>query len=158
MSSLANVRPDEAIVQAPLAQFNGAAGCCTIALPFAEAWPDESIVQQAVAKLPWGHNVRLLDMVKTSQERLWYIQQAVQHGWSRNVLVLQIESGLYQRQGKAIKNFQAALPPLQSDHRRDRGGAWEVGGAIGSGAKAMKYQTKSGPVTAKKSIFATSFQ
>ena len=37
----------------------------------AEAWPEESIVQQAVAQLPWGHNVRLLDMVKTPQERLW---------------------------------------------------------------------------------------
>jgi len=82
---------------------------------FADAWPEESIVQQAVAQLPWGHNVRLLDMVKTPQERLWYIQQAIQHGWSRNVLVLQIESALYQRQGRAITNFQASLPPPQSD-------------------------------------------
>ena len=82
---------------------------------FAEAWPEEPILQQAVAKLPWGHNVRLLDLVKTPQERLWYIQQAIQHGWSRNVLVLQIESGLYQRQGRAITNFQASLPPPQSD-------------------------------------------
>jgi predicted nuclease of restriction endonuclease-like (RecB) superfamily len=79
---------------------------------FAEAWP---IVQQPVAQLPWGHNVRLLDLVKNTEERLWYIQQAIENGWSRNVLVIQIESGLYRRQGKAITNFQATLPPPQSD-------------------------------------------
>jgi predicted nuclease of restriction endonuclease-like (RecB) superfamily len=82
---------------------------------FAAAWPEESIVQQLVAQLPWGHNVRLLDQVKTPQERLWYIEQAIQNGWSRNVLVLQIESGLYRRQGKAVTNFQATLPKPQSD-------------------------------------------
>ena len=81
----------------------------------AEAWPEESIVQQAVAQLPWGHNVRILDMVKTPRERLWYIQEALQYGWSRNVLVLHIESGLYHRQGKAITNFQATLPAPHSD-------------------------------------------
>jgi predicted nuclease of restriction endonuclease-like (RecB) superfamily len=82
---------------------------------FAEAWPDEAILQQLVAKLPWGHNVRLLDYVKTSEERLWYVRQAIQNGWSRNVLVLQIESGLFRRQGKATTNFQATLPAPQSD-------------------------------------------
>jgi predicted nuclease of restriction endonuclease-like (RecB) superfamily len=81
----------------------------------AEAWPDEAIVQQAVAQLPWGHNVRLLDKVTSPEERLWYIRQTIQHGWSRNVLELQIESGLYKRQGKATTNFQATLPSPQSD-------------------------------------------
>jgi len=82
---------------------------------FAEAWPEEAILQQLVAKLPWGHNVRLLDHVKSAVERLWYAEQTVAHGWSRNVLVMQIESGLYRRQGKAITNFRATLPPPQSD-------------------------------------------
>ena len=82
---------------------------------FAEAWPEEPILQQAVAKLPWGHNLRLLDLVKKPEERLWYVEQAIQNGWSRNVLVMQIESGLYRRQGKAITNFQATLPQPQSD-------------------------------------------
>jgi len=82
---------------------------------FAEAWPDESILQQLAAKLPWFHNCVLLDKVKDTVERTWYIQQAIQNGWSRNVLVLQIESGLYRRQGKAITNFQATLPAPQSD-------------------------------------------
>lgn len=81
----------------------------------AEAWPDEAIVQQVVAQLPWGHNVRLLDHVKSREERLWYIHQAIEHGWSRNILEIHIESGLYRRQGKAVTNFQTALPPPQSD-------------------------------------------
>ncbi|MEM8832319.1 MAG: PDDEXK nuclease domain-containing protein [Cyanobacteria bacterium P01_G01_bin.19] len=82
---------------------------------FAEAYPKKSIVQQAVAQIPWGHNVRLLDSVKDQEERLWYIQQTIQNGWSRAVLQYQIETKLYQRQGKAITNFEQVLPQPQSD-------------------------------------------
>ena len=82
---------------------------------FAESWPAGPIVQQAVAQLPWGHNIRILDLVKDPKERLWYAKHAVKHGWSRNVLVLQIESKLHRRQGKAITNFKTTLPPAQSD-------------------------------------------
>lgn len=81
----------------------------------AEAWPEESIVQQAAAQIPWFHNCALLDKVKDPRERLWYIQQTIANGWSRNVLILQVESGLYRRQGKAISNFEVALPKPQSD-------------------------------------------
>jgi predicted nuclease of restriction endonuclease-like (RecB) superfamily len=81
----------------------------------AEAYPDEPFVQQLVAQIPWGHNVRLLDHVKDATEREWYLQQTVQHGWSRNVLVHQIESGLYRRQGKALTNFDRTLPSPTSD-------------------------------------------
>jgi len=81
----------------------------------AEAWPEESIVQQAAAQIPWFHNCTLLDKVKDPLERLWYTQQTIANGWSRNVLILQIESGLYRRQGKAISNFEVALPKPQSD-------------------------------------------
>jgi predicted nuclease of restriction endonuclease-like (RecB) superfamily len=82
---------------------------------FAEAWPDESFVQQAVGQIPWGHNLRILEAVKERVEREWYIRQTIENGWSRNVLVLQIESGLYHRQGKAQTNFTATLPSPQSD-------------------------------------------
>lgn len=82
---------------------------------FAEAWPDQQIVQQLVGQIPWGHNVRLLDKVKDPEERLWYVQQTIENGWSRNVLVLQIESGLYRRQGGAVTNFDRTLPQPQSD-------------------------------------------
>jgi predicted nuclease of restriction endonuclease-like (RecB) superfamily len=82
---------------------------------FAEAWPDLEFVQQVVALLPWGHNVRLLDAVKTAPERTWYARQAIENGWSRNVLVHQIESGLFARQGSALTNFTRTLPAGQSE-------------------------------------------
>lgn len=82
---------------------------------FAEAWPDEAIVQQLVAQLPWGHVVRILDYVKAPMEREWYIRQTIENGWSRNVLVHQIESGLYRRQGKTLTNFTRTLPAPQSE-------------------------------------------
>jgi predicted nuclease of restriction endonuclease-like (RecB) superfamily len=86
---------------------------------FAAAYPDQRIVQQVVAQLPWGHNLRLLDSVKDPDDRLWYAQQATEHGWSRAVLVHQIESGLINRQGKAITNFSQTLPKPQSDLARE---------------------------------------
>jgi predicted nuclease of restriction endonuclease-like (RecB) superfamily len=82
---------------------------------FAEAYPNAQIVQQVVAQIPWGHNVRLLETVKDTQERLWYAQQTIHYGWSRNVMVHHIESGLYHRQGTAIANFERTLPDPQSE-------------------------------------------
>ena len=82
---------------------------------FAAAYPDRQVVQQVVAQLPWGHNLRLLDALKDSEHRLWYARQAAEHGWSRAVLVHQIESGLIDRRGKAITNFGQTLPKPQSD-------------------------------------------
>jgi predicted nuclease of restriction endonuclease-like (RecB) superfamily len=70
---------------------------------------------QPLPEIPWGHNVVLVEMLKDLAERLWYAQQIIAHGWSRNVLVHWIESDLYSRQGKAITNFSSALPPAQSD-------------------------------------------
>ena len=85
---------------------------------FAEAWPDEQIVQQAAAQLPWGHNMVLIDRLDSAEERLWYAQKALEHHWSRNVLVMQIESGLIARSGKAISNFATRLPAAESDLAR----------------------------------------
>jgi predicted nuclease of restriction endonuclease-like (RecB) superfamily len=82
---------------------------------FADAWPDREFVQQVVALLPWGHNVRLLDAVKAPSEREWYARQAIENGWSRNVLVHQIESGLRGRQGGALTHFSRTLPAEQSE-------------------------------------------
>ena len=77
---------------------------------FAAAYPDEAVVQQVVAQLPCGHNVSLLDKLETQEERLWYAQQAIENGWSRDVLTLQITTGLRNRIGGAMTNFQQALP------------------------------------------------
>jgi predicted nuclease of restriction endonuclease-like (RecB) superfamily len=82
---------------------------------FAEAWPDEEFTQRVVARIPWAHNVRILDSIRNPAEREWYINQTVEQGWSRDILALQIESKLYQRQGKAETNFTQTLPSSQSD-------------------------------------------
>lgn len=82
---------------------------------FAELWPDETIWQQPVAKLPWGHQITLMEKLETPSERLWYAAQAVEHGWSRNVLALQIGSNVIARQGKAPTNFKQTLPAPSSD-------------------------------------------
>ena len=82
---------------------------------FAEAWPDEAIVQQLVAQIPWGHNVRILDRLQVYEERLWYVQQTVACGWSRDVLLHHIDTSLCSRQGQAPSNFKTTLPAPQSD-------------------------------------------
>ncbi|MEX0268952.1 YhcG family protein [Leptolyngbyaceae cyanobacterium UHCC 1019] len=82
---------------------------------FAQAFPDEAIVQAVLGQITWYHNIALLDKLKSNEERLWYARQTVEHGWSRNVLVHQVESDLYRRMGGAITNFDRALPPPQSD-------------------------------------------
>ena len=82
---------------------------------FAEAWADRSIVQQLVAQIPWGHNVRLLDWVSDPAVRAWYIRKTIEHGWSRDILALQVETGLHRRQGRAVTNFSRTLPLPQSD-------------------------------------------
>ena len=85
---------------------------------FAEAWPDEQIVHQLGGQIPWKHNCVLLEKVKDPDARRWYIQKTVEHGWSRAVLTMQIETGLYQRQGSAVTNFERTLPKPQSDLAR----------------------------------------
>ncbi|MEX2381439.1 MAG: PDDEXK nuclease domain-containing protein [Opitutales bacterium] len=82
---------------------------------FAETWPDRDIVQQVVAQIPWGQNIALLDKLKDPAQRLWYARQTYKHGWSRAVLVHQIDSDLFVRQGSASNNFDATLPAPQSD-------------------------------------------
>jgi predicted nuclease of restriction endonuclease-like (RecB) superfamily len=82
---------------------------------FAENYPDEHFVQQVAGQIPWFHNCVILDKAKTPEEREFYINKTIENGWSRNILVLQIESRLYERQGKAITNFDLTLPSPQSD-------------------------------------------
>lgn len=82
---------------------------------FAAAWPDREIVQQVVAQLTWGQNIALLEKLKTTDERLWYAAKTLEHGWSRNILAIQIEGCAQQRFGKAQNNFPATLPPIDSD-------------------------------------------
>jgi len=82
---------------------------------FAENWQDEQFVQEVLAQITWYHNIAILDKLKNVEEREWYIRQTIENGWSRNVLVMRIESNLYERTGKAQTNFERTLPKEQSD-------------------------------------------
>lgn len=82
---------------------------------FTEAFFDKSIVKQLVSQIPWGHIIRIMQLVKDPDERTWYVRKTIENGWSRNVLVLQIENDLHNRQGKAVSNFKKTLPSPQSD-------------------------------------------
>ena len=86
---------------------------------FAQAWPDDEFVQAVLAQLPWYHQLALLDKLSTPETRRWYAAQAIQHNWSRNVLVMQIETRLLERSGSAVTNFEASLPKPQSDLARE---------------------------------------
>lgn len=81
---------------------------------FAETYPDIQFTQQAVAQIPWGHHVLLMDKIKDSETALFYVHKVIENGWSRDILSLQIKANLHERQGKSISNFDKAVN-YQSD-------------------------------------------
>jgi hypothetical protein len=85
----------------------------------AQAWPDAEFVQQPAAQLPWFHLCTLFDKVKDPGQRTWYAGKSLEHGGSRQVLTMQIETAAYTRAGSAVTNFRETLPPQQSDLARD---------------------------------------
>lgn len=97
MRSFANEYPDFPFVQVPLAQ------------------TENKIVQVSLAQISWYHHISLLTKVKEPTERAFYIAETSKNGWSRDVMLLQIKSGLYDRTGKAVNNFAETLPKPQSD-------------------------------------------
>lgn len=68
-----------------------------------------------ITQIPWGHNIAIITKCKLSDEALYYAQNTLTYGWGRSVLIHQIDSGLWQREGKAVTNFNQTLPPSQSD-------------------------------------------
>jgi len=84
---------------------------------FYETYQSVIIVQEALAQLPWYHNIALLEKLSKNNERLWYAQQTIENGWSRGMLVIQIEGDLYHRKASKTKitNFKQTLPAPQSD-------------------------------------------
>ncbi|MCC6124952.1 MAG: DUF1016 family protein [Pirellulales bacterium] len=82
---------------------------------FAAAWPDRAFVQALLAQLTWYHNLALLERLDKSELRLWYARKTIENGWSRNILAIQIENCLHEREGKAQTNFATTLPSPQSD-------------------------------------------
>lgn len=81
---------------------------------FALEYPELEFVQQAAAQIPWGHMMYLMDVFSDKQIINFYVNQTLEHGWSRSVMAMQIETALHKRKGAAITNFKDKLPP-QSD-------------------------------------------
>lgn len=80
---------------------------------FATLYANTEFAKQAVSQLPWGHIVRLMQMVKNSSERDWYAQQTLKNGWSRSVMEMRIESGLYARQALVVDFLAIQFPYLR---------------------------------------------
>lgn len=89
---------------------------------FSQFYPNLELAKQAVSQLPWGHIVRLMQTVEDGTVRDWYAEKAIQHGWSRSAMEMQIENGLFERQADNLNktnNFMQHLPQPQSDLARD---------------------------------------
>ena len=81
-------------------------------------WDKKEITKQVVSQIyqiPWGHNIVIIQKCKEINEAIYYVENSLKYGISRNVLIHQIESSLYQRKAKAVNNFDDTLPPIQSD-------------------------------------------
>jgi predicted nuclease of restriction endonuclease-like (RecB) superfamily len=72
-------------------------------------------VQQLVGQIPWGHNILIFRKIKDLHVAEFYLKATIENGWSRNILDLQIDTKLHERQGKSINNFSRTLPSPQSE-------------------------------------------
>jgi DUF1016 N-terminal domain len=82
---------------------------------FAAAWPDEAVVQARLAQLPWYHYIALLEKLGTTELGLWHRAAAIHNGWGPDILVQHIDGQLHERSGPAITNFARTLPPADAD-------------------------------------------
>jgi predicted nuclease of restriction endonuclease-like (RecB) superfamily len=85
---------------------------------FAKEYPDSSILQVSLAKLPWYHHITLLEKVKDPQIRLLYVEEVAKNGWTRDVMVSQIEANYHLRIAKVVNNFAQTMPLEQSEMAR----------------------------------------
>ena len=116
MKSFAMQYPDFPFLQVPLAKLKE--------LPILQATlaklenEGRKFVQVPLAQISWYHHISLLPKVKDEAERAYYITETAQNGWSRDVMLLQIDNGYIHAKGHAINNFEQTLPPPQSDLAR----------------------------------------
>lgn len=103
MRAFAEAYPQFAFVQQPVAQLENT------------DTQQITIMQQAVAQLPWGHHIVILTKSKTIEERVFYIQKCIENNWSRDVLAMQIETELHKRIGNTLNNFNTTLTEVNSD-------------------------------------------
>jgi predicted nuclease of restriction endonuclease-like (RecB) superfamily len=107
------------IVPRPVAQLGGTDNLMEkVPQPVAQMLESSPNLQQLAAKIPWGHNILLMEKIKDLPIRLWYMQQTIEQGWSRDTLVAMIKSKDHDRQEQAVSNFSVRLPVPQSELAR----------------------------------------
>jgi len=84
---------------------------------FAKMHTNTEFVQASLAQITWYHHITLMNKIKDIKTYLWYVNETVKNGWSRNVLLHHIESGLYKRriENKKINNFAKTLAYPQDE-------------------------------------------
>ena len=116
MKYFAQEYPDFPILQVPLAKLKGQA---IRQVPHTKLGDKEQeFVQVPLAQITWYHHISLLTKVKDNIERAYYITETAHNGWSRDVMMMQINNGYINAKGHAINNFDNVLPSLQSDLAR----------------------------------------
>lgn len=113
--------PTSEIVPQPVAQLgNENTSSEKVPQPVAQmaGMPELAILEQFVAKIPWGHNILLMEKIKDLSTRRWYMEQTIEQGWSRDTLAAMIKSNAHARQGQAVSNFSTHLPAPQSELAR----------------------------------------
>ena len=73
-------------------------------------------IEDDIFAIPWGHHKLIMDKCKDDREKaLFFVRKTIENNWSRAVLLNFLDTSLFERQGKAISNFEKTLPAPQSD-------------------------------------------
>ena len=116
MKYFAQEYPDFPILQVPLAKLKGQAIRQVSLAKLGDK--EQEFVQVPLAQITWYHHISLLTKVKDNIERAYYITETAHNGWSRDVMMMQINNGYINAKGHAINNFDNVLPSPQSDLAR----------------------------------------
>jgi predicted nuclease of restriction endonuclease-like (RecB) superfamily len=116
MKYFAQEYPDFPILQVPLAKLKGQAIRQVSLAKLGDK--EQEFVQVPLAQITWYHHISLLSKVKDNIERAYYITETAHNGWSRDVMMMQINNGYINAKGHAINNFDNVLPSPQSNLAR----------------------------------------
>lgn len=117
MRQFAKEYPNFPFMQVPLAQIQPTYK--TQESAFIHISENEEFVQVSLAQITWYHHITLITRLKDRGKRAFYIIKTAENGWSRDIMLLQIDNNLYENYGKAVNNFHQTLPEYQSDLARD---------------------------------------
>lgn len=80
----------------------------------------QQVVDDLIYRIPWGHHIQIIAKCKGNTEKaLFFVRKAYENNWSRSVLLNFLDTSLYEREGKAVTNFEKLLPDVDSDLARE---------------------------------------